>query len=492
MFGFGNKTWKDNEAWHDETSKRLYVIYDYFLYSISNIWGNVGTLEELKNMMTNVKHDFYYSHPEKGMRTERHADSANLLVLNVRGMDLSAKPLLNRDARDWLKVKNILKAAKNISNWMDKNIPSQSNYDLFRIRHSSIISYILEIYETFPYLSDIGKKYPKLSQKDFEYILDMQEFIANKAWKIHESITQEVIEDHKSIIKKNKQLGVSQSDSEAARLDKLAADQRQVDAQTNLGYMYEEGREVPESDSEAVKLYKLAADQGDADAQYNLGNMYREGLEVTQSDSEAVRLYKLAADQGYLLAQLNLGYMYSSGEGVTQSDSEAAKLYKLAADQGDANAQCNLGVMYDLGNGVTQSDSEAARLYKLAADQDNTTAQDNLGNMYREGKGVTQSYSEARKWLMIAAVQGYAPAQANLGALYAEGLGVIQNYPEAARLFKLAADQGYAVGQFNLGLMYDNGVGVTQSDREAIKYYKLAADQGNEYAKENLEKIKNK
>ena len=203
MFGFGKKPWKNNEAWYDEASKRLYVIYDYFLYSIRNIWSiNLVTLEELKNTMSNVKHDFYYWDPEKGMRTERHADSAKLLALGVRGMDLSARPLLNRDARDWLKVKNIHKAAKNILNWFDKNIPSQSNYDLFRIRHSSIISYILEIYETFPYLSDIGKKYPELSLKDFEFMVDMQAFIATKAWKIHELITLEVIEDHKSIIKK--------------------------------------------------------------------------------------------------------------------------------------------------------------------------------------------------------------------------------------------------------------------------------------------------
>ena len=44
-----------------------------------------------------------------------------------------------------------------------------------------------------------------------------------------------------------------------------AADQGHVNAQLNLGNMYEKGRGVAQSDMEAVRWYRTATDQGDAD-----------------------------------------------------------------------------------------------------------------------------------------------------------------------------------------------------------------------------------
>ncbi len=152
----------------------------------------------------------------------------------------------------------------------------------------------------------------------------------------------------------------------------------------------------------AARLYKLAADQGDAAAQTNLGLMYDHGQGVTQNYQEAVRLYKLAVDQGYALAQSNLGGMYYKGTGVTQNKQEAARLLKLAADQGVAAAQNNLGAMYGKGEGVTQNYQEAVRLFKLAADQGYAFAQGNLGRMYYNGQGVTQDYILAHMWFNLA------------------------------------------------------------------------------------------
>jgi len=58
-------------------------------------------------------------------------------------------------------------------------------------------------------------------------------------------------------------------------------------------------------------LYRLAADQGDSFAQSNLGFMYYKGQGVPQDYKEAVRLYRLAADQGHTEAQVELRLMYS-------------------------------------------------------------------------------------------------------------------------------------------------------------------------------------
>ena len=52
-----------------------------------------------------------------------------------------------------------------------------------------------------------------------------------------------------------------------------AADQGHASAQTNLGWMYEQGRGVRLDRLEAARWYRLAADQGHADAQRRLDGL---------------------------------------------------------------------------------------------------------------------------------------------------------------------------------------------------------------------------
>lgn len=90
--------------------------------------------------------------------------------------------------------------------------------------------------------------------------------------------------------------------------------------------------------AEAVRWYRLAADQGDASAQTNVGIMYANGSSVAQDYAEAARWYLLAADQNYALAQNNLGGLYSSGLGVEKNLVESYKWLSLAAAGGAADA----------------------------------------------------------------------------------------------------------------------------------------------------------
>jgi TPR repeat protein len=69
--------------------------------------------------------------------------------------------------------------------------------------------------------------------------------------------------------------------------------------------MYYNGRGVPQSDSEALKWYRLAADQGFADAQYNIGIMYGNGEGVPQDNVQAWMWFDLAAEQGSEPAKKN-------------------------------------------------------------------------------------------------------------------------------------------------------------------------------------------
>jgi tetratricopeptide (TPR) repeat protein len=108
---------------------------------------------------------------------------------------------------------------------------------------------------------------------------------------------------------------------------KLAADQGQVQAQYNLGCIYDQESNL----DEAKRYLKLAADQGQVQAQYNLGCIYDQESNL----DEAKRYWTLAANQGQVQAQYNLGVMYNQ-EG---NHDEAKKYWALAANQGDFKAQ---------------------------------------------------------------------------------------------------------------------------------------------------------
>ncbi len=118
--------------------------------------------------------------------------------------------------------------------------------------------------------------------------------------------------------------------------------------------------------ADAVEATRLAAEQGDPGAQSNLGVMYLNGRGVPRDQTEAVRWYRLAADQGDARAQYNLGVLYGNGRGVPQDQTEAVRWFRLAADQGDADAQFNLGFMYATGVGVSQDYVAAHMWYDLA------------------------------------------------------------------------------------------------------------------------------
>lgn len=147
------------------------------------------------------------------------------------------------------------------------------------------------------------------------------------------------------------------------------AEQGDVDAQCEVGWMYAHGTGVCRNDREAVRWYGMAAEQGDADAQRNLGGMYAEGLGVDRDDREAVYWYRKAAEQKHADAECDLGWMYERGRGVVHDDEKAVCWYRKAAEQGLAMAQCNLGWMYEEGHGVEQDDWQARYWYRKAAEQ---------------------------------------------------------------------------------------------------------------------------
>ncbi|KAI9325785.1 hypothetical protein DFJ73DRAFT_868280 [Zopfochytrium polystomum] len=245
--------------------------------------------------------------------------------------------------------------------------------------------------------------------------------------------------------------GVSMDKSEAARLIRLAADQRLASAEHELGFMYGRGSGVSKDDGEAARWHRRAAEQGNASAQIELGWRLFNGVGVDQDRNEAMSWNRKAANQGNAIAQNNLGVMYLNGHGVEKDYGTAA--------QRNADAQNALGTLSYNGLGVPKDYEEALRWFRKAAEQRNALAEYNLGSMYNSGRGVARDFSAAAEWFRKAADQGNAEAQNGLGTLYYNGSGVEQDHNTALFWIRKAADKGNALAQFNLAVMHVNGRG---------------------------------
>lgn len=231
--------------------------------------------------------------------------------------------------------------------------------------------------------------------------------------------------------------GVEQDDQKATAYFKMAADQRNPKAQYQLGLaQYELGRSMRKSVKykpeysgvrksgfekasecfmEAAKYFKLAADQGNVEAQYQLGLMYERKYlyQIGALTPPEYTYLKLAADQGHTKAQYQLGEMFRK-----LGSPQAVEYFKLAANGGDAKALYRLGVMYSLGNGVEQDNQQAVKYLELASDQGNAKAQCQLGMMYASGQGVKQDDQQAVKYFKLAAENGSIFARHELERKY--------------------------------------------------------------------------
>ena len=92
----------------------------------------------------------------------------------------------------------------------------------------------------------------------------------------------------------------------AAAFFRLAAEKKHADAQSRLGFMYNQGWGVSLSYKESAIWFEKAAIQGNPKAQFNLGLLHHYGLGVPKDDDLALRWLRKSADQGYEDAKVTL------------------------------------------------------------------------------------------------------------------------------------------------------------------------------------------
>lgn len=139
-----------------------------------------------------------------------------------------------------------------------------------------------------------------------------------------------------------------------------AASQNSAEAQSKLGYCYEEGIGIPKDTPLAVKWYQKAADQNYPQALVNLGHCFATGKGIPMNKDRAFQLYKEAADANFSAGLYNLGVCYATGFSVKKNALKAEANLLKAAESGDANAEYSLGVLYERGLGVIEPNLEKA------------------------------------------------------------------------------------------------------------------------------------
>ncbi|WP_043892741.1 tetratricopeptide repeat protein [Providencia sneebia] len=84
------------------------------------------------------------------------------------------------------------------------------------------------------------------------------------------------------------------------------------------------------------------AEQGDVNAQYNIGTIYDVGEGIPKDTAKAIGWYQKAAEQGHAKAQYMLGIMYESGDCLPYDAAKAVEWFKKAAKNGDQDALFHL------------------------------------------------------------------------------------------------------------------------------------------------------
>jgi TPR repeat protein len=131
---------------------------------------------------------------------------------------------------------------------------------------------------------------------------------------------------------------------------------------------------------EALKIYTQLLDlakAGDAQAQSQMGYIYNQGIYVDEEKEQSLSWYLMAAKGGDINSQYNLGCIYRDGDGIEVNINHSVNWFTKAADQGDINAQFSLGWLFEMNVAIVDF-NKSAYWYQRAADQGDKEAKDNL------------------------------------------------------------------------------------------------------------------
>ena len=133
-------------------------------------------------------------------------------------------------------------------------------------------------------------------------------------------------------------------------------------------------------------IWERLAEQGNVEALFNLGWLYRNGQGVAGDDEQARRLWEQAATQGHAEAQMALGMLYADSRTVGPDQAQAVRWFQAAAGQGIEDALLILLDYMDKGDpaaaaaiGELVRQREVGTAVNISADEANVRAQPSTG-----------------------------------------------------------------------------------------------------------------
>src|SRR3974390_2438154 len=101
--------------------------------------------------------------------------------------------------------------------------------------------------------------------------------------------------------------------ADALKLAAEAAAKGEVQANTLLGLLYDQGLGIRKDEVKAAEWYTKGATAGDKHAQFHLGVMLAEGRGLKKDLKKSADFFEAAAQQDHTLAAYNLGQSYIAG-----------------------------------------------------------------------------------------------------------------------------------------------------------------------------------
>jgi TPR repeat protein len=279
---------------------------------------------------------------------------------------------------------------------------------------------------------------------------------------------------------------------------KKAADQNQLQAMNNLGFILAaSGREASRT-KEGVEWIQKAADKGLNAARRNMAQIHLRGLAGFKADPKAAEALLLkASSEKDAQAKFELAQFYLGGGGKeNQSDDKAWTLLNESAALGNPGALASLGsVLLDgkkLGEKEIKADPAAAvKKFEELAAQKNATGLRIMGELHESGRaGVAKDFPKALEYYRQAAQGNDAVAQVRLAAFYDKGvdidkddkkIDVAPNAAAALELYRLAAQNNVPLAIYNVGTFYEEGRTVDKDPAKAFAFFLQSAVNGLAY-----------
>lgn len=276
-----------------------------------------------------------------------------------------------------------------------------------------------------------------------------------------------------------------------------AANQGQVQAMNNLGFIIAGSSKEPEKQKEGITWIKKASDLGNNPARRNMAQIYLNGMAGMPRDVAAAEKLLITAsgekdmDATYLLSQF---YMGAAGTEL-QDDKKGWGFLNKAATGGNANALDALGSLYLQGGKIGAMEIKpdikiAVDKFKVLAEQKNPVGLRKMASLLEQGlpdAGVEKDFKKAFEYYAAAAQGNDAFAQFRLGSYYDTGVKLdeksekadVEPNPAAAlNLYRLAAQNNFPLASYNVGVFYEQGRTVDKDLQKAFAYYSQAAQAG--------------